>query len=176
MKNKQNETNFRTYLPWAKGYRVAARREACKAEQRAWDASSFGYPVSTPMLSDRTCQISAYVESMERENNLMRFSWMKGKGNNGKVPEGEAMRDLGTLPVFIGVEVTLHQERIQHSECQAESEDSFLWTREGELFWIFWWWFGKLWSLDSLFIFFIVVIIDIVASSSHSLLMRCALC
>lgn len=33
---------------------------------------------------------------------------MKGKGNNGKVPEGDAMRDLGTLPVFIGVEVTLH--------------------------------------------------------------------
>lgn len=45
---------------------------------------------------------------------------------NGTVPKGDAVRDLGALPVFVGVEISLHQNGIHHSERQAEKEDSFV--------------------------------------------------
>jgi len=35
------------------------------------------------------------------------------------VPKRDVMCDFGALPVFVGVEISLHQNGIHHSECQA---------------------------------------------------------
>ena len=61
------------------GYQDAVRQGAYKAERRWWGASSFGYLVSTPRLSDRTWQISAYVVSTKKRT----YKKERGKEWNG---------------------------------------------------------------------------------------------
>ena len=42
---------------------------------------------------------------------------MKGE-MNGTVPKGDAMSDLGALPVFVGVEISLHQNVMPSRETR----------------------------------------------------------
>lgn len=72
-----------------------------------------------------------------------------------KLPESNAVSNFKGLPVFIWVEIGLHQQSIDHPERQAECKDSLCW-RKYKGFWKFWllgcgligWWNG--WILVSL--------------------------
>lgn len=47
--------------------------EFCKEEERSMDGSSFGYPVSIPMLGDRTCEISVEFDGERKEGEKRRM-------------------------------------------------------------------------------------------------------